>query len=205
MNQNAEAFAKSKTRENLLRAFAGESQARNRYTMTAGIAQRSGLEVIRAVFQFTADQEYAHARQFYRQLAPFSGENITIQGGYPIDLYGDLLAYLRAAQHNEYQEWEHDYVDFSRTAMEEGFPLVGKLFENVARVEKVHGDRFGRFADLLEDGRLFVAETSVEWMCLHCGYVVDASIAPAQCPVCEHPQGYFIRVDLSPFQGGRLR
>lgn len=125
-----------------------------------------------------------------------------VDGTYPVDLYTDLLDYLRAAQHNEYQEWEHDYAAFARTAMEEGFPLVGKLFENIAGVEKLHGDRFGRYADLLEQERLFVSDVKAEWMCLHCGYVVDATVAPANCPVCRHPQGYFIRAELTPFRKG---
>lgn len=100
-----------------------------------------------------------------------------MDGTYPVDLYADLLDYLRAAQHNEYGEWEHDYASFARTAMEEGFPLVGKLFENIANVEKIHGDRFGRYADMLEQGQLFASDTKVEWMCLNCGYVVDATAA----------------------------
>lgn len=201
MPDKTEAFLHSKTKENLMRAFAGESQARNRYTFTAGIAHKSGLEVIRALFLFTANQEKEHAEQFYKQLRDLGGQTVQIDGTYPVDLYTDLLDYLRAAQHNEYQEWEHDYTAFARTAMEEDFPLVGKLFENIARVEKVHGDRFGRFADLLEQHRLFSAETRVEWMCLHCGYVVESTAAPAKCPVCHSDQGFFVRMDLLPLSG----
>ena len=141
-----------------MRAFAGESQARNRYTIAAGIAHKSGLAVIQGLFLFTAEQEKTHAKQFYRQLHDLSGQTVRVDGTYPVDLYTDLLDYLRAAQHNEYQEWEHDYAAFARTAMEEGFPLVGKLFENIAGVEKLHGDRFGRYADLLEQEQLFVSD-----------------------------------------------
>ena len=148
MSDNMQAFAHSQTRENLMRAFAGESQARNRYTIAAGIAHKEGLEVLRGVFLFTADQEKTHAKQFYGQLAQLNGQTIQIDGTYPVDLYDNLLAHLRAAQHNEYQEWEHDYQHFAQVAMSEGFPLVGKLFENIARVEQTHGDRFGKFADL---------------------------------------------------------
>ena len=100
---------------------------------------------------------------------------------------------------------DHDMSAFARTAMEEGFPLVGKLFENIAGVEKLHGDRFGRYADLLEQEQLFVSDVKEAWMCLHCGYVVDATVAPANCPVCRHPQGYFIRAELTPFRGGSIR
>ena len=205
MPEKTEAFAHSQTRENLMRAFAGESQARNRYTIAAGIAHKSGLEVIQGLFLFTADQEKAHAKQFYRQLHDLGGQTIRVDGTYPVDLYADLLDYLRAAQHNEYGEWEHDYANFARTAMEEGFPLVGKLFENIANVEKIHGDRFGRYADMLEQGRLFASDTKVEWMCLNCGYVVDATAAPAHCPVCRHPQGYFVRVELAPYHSGPVK
>ena len=205
MSEKTEAFAHSQTRENLMRAFAGESQARNRYTIAAGIAHKSGLAVIQGLFLFTADQEKAHAKQFYRQLHDLGGQTIRVDGTYPVDLYADLLDYLRAAQHNEYGEWEHDYANFARTAMEEGFPLVGKLFENFANVEKIHGDRFGRYADMLEQGQLFASDVKVEWMCLNCGYVVEATAAPANCPVCRHPQGYFVRVELAPYHSGPVK
>ena len=199
MPEKTEAFAHSQTRENLMRAFAGESQARNRYTIAAGIAHKSGLEVIQGLFLFTADQEKAHAKQFYRQLHDLGGQTIRVDGTYPVDLYADLLDYLRAAQHNEYGEWEHDYASFARTAMEEGFPLVAKLFDSIAGIERIHGERFGRFADLLEREELFVSSVTCQWMCLNCGYVVESTMAPASCPVCHHPQGYFVRMEMVPF------
>ena len=193
-------FENSETRRNLLRAFAGESQARNRYTFSAGLARRNGLYVVEAVFRFTADQERAHAKAFYDRLETFSGENIAIDGTYPIDLYATVLEHLRAAQHNEYQEYEHDYTAFAHMAKDEGFPEISHLFSNVARIEKVHGDRFGQFADLLEQGKLFVNEEACQWMCLNCGYVVTAERPPEQCWVCKHDQGYFVRVEMAPFQ-----
>jgi len=199
MSDKTDAFLHSQTRENLMRAFAGESQARNRYTIAAGVANKAGLAVLQGVFLFTADQERVHAKQFYSALEDCAGQTVKVDGTYPVDIYSGLLDYLRAAQHNEYQEWEHDYDHFAKTAMAEGFPLVGKLFENIARVEKTHGDRFGRFADLLEKNQLFFADTEVQWMCLHCGFVDTATAAPAHCPVCRHPQGYFVRVELAPW------
>ena len=199
MPDQAKAFAASQTRENLMRAFAGESQARSRYTIAAGIAHKSGLAVIQGLFLFTAEQEKTHAKQFYRQLHDLGGQTIRVDGTYPVDIYADLLSHLRAAQHNEYEEWRTDYAAFARTAMEEGFPLVGKLFENIARVEQTHGDRFGRYADLLEKEQLFCSEVEVQWTCLNCGWVVTSTAAPANCPVCRHPQGYFVRVELSPW------
>ena len=199
MSDKTEAFAHSLTRENLMRAFAGESQARNRYTIAAGMAREKNLYVVQQVFLFTADQELTHAKQFYRQLADLSGQTIRADGTYPVDLYPDLLSHLRAAQHNEFQEWEHDYAHFAKTASEEGFPLVAKLFDSIAGIERIHGERFGRFADLLEREELFVSSVTCQWMCLNCGYVVESTMAPASCPVCHHPQGYFVRMEMVPF------
>ena len=200
MSDKTEAFLHSQTRENLMRAFAGESQARNRYTIAAGVANKAGLAVIQGVFLFTAEQERVHAKQFYAALEDCAGQTVKVDGTYPVDIYSGVLDYLRAAQHNEYQEWEHDYDHFARTAMSEGFPLVGKLFENIARVEKTHGDRFGRFADLLEQNKLFVSDVETGWMCLNCGLVFTGKQVPAKCPVCSHDQGYFIRLELSPYE-----
>ena len=193
------AFETSETRLNLMRAFAGESQARNRYTIAAGMAREKNLYVVQQVFLFTADQELTHAKQFYRQLADLSGQTVRADGTYPVDLYPDLLSHLRAAQHNEFQEWEHDYAHFAKTASEEGFPLVAKLFDSIAGIERIHGERFGRFADLLEREELFVSSVTCQWMCLNCGYVVESTMAPASCPVCHHPQGYFVRMEMVPF------
>lgn len=193
-------FENSETKHNVFRAFAGESQARNRYTFAAGLAKKNGLHVIEAVFNFTADQERAHAKAYYDLLKPFSGENITIDGTYPVDLYETVLEHLRAAQHNEYQEWEHDYTGFAHTAKEEGFPEISHLFSQIARIEQVHGDRFGQFADLLEQNKLFINETECQWMCLNCGQLVTATRPPEHCPVCKHNQGFFVRVEMVPFQ-----
>ena len=199
MSDKTDAFIHSQTRENLMRAFAGESQARNRYTIAAGVANKAGLAVLQGVFLFTAGQEEVHAKQFYAALEDCSGQTVKVDGTYPVDIYSGMLDYLRAAQHNEYQEWEHDYDHFAKTAMSEGFPLVGTMFENIARVEKTHGDRFGRFADLMEKNHLFFSEVEVQWMCLNCGFVDTATAAPAHCPVCRHPQGFFVRVELAPW------
>ena len=193
------AFEKSETHRNLLRAFAGESQARNRYTFAAGLAKKQNLQVIEQVFLFTADQERAHAKVYYDLLESLSGKNIQIDGTYPVDIFPGVLEHLRAAPHNEYQEWEHDYAHFAKTASEEGFPLVAKLFDSIAGIERIHGERFGRFADLLEREELFVSSVTCQWMCLNCGYVVESTMAPASCPVCHHPQGYFVRMEMVPF------
>ena len=194
------AFEQSETRLNLLRAFAGESQARNRYTFAAGLAKKKTLQVIEGIFTFTANQERAHAKVFYNLLQSVSGENLRIDGTYPVELYPELLQHLRSAQHNEYQEWDHDYKGFAKAAKEEGFEEISHTFSMISEIEKTHGDRFGRFADLLEQGKLFVSDVEVKWMCLNCGQIIDATMAPAVCPVCKHPQGYFIRWELAPFE-----
>lgn len=192
-------FKSSRTRENLMRAFAGESQARNRYQFAAGVSRKGNLEVVAQVFEFTAEQERAHAKVFYDFLKECSGQNIKIDGTYPVDIFPDVLQYLRAAQHNEYQEWEHDYVGFAQVAEEEGFQLIGKQFEMIAGIERIHGDRFGYFADLLEQGKLFAADGEAAWMCLNCGQIIHAERAPGVCPVCRHDQGFFIRLELAPY------
>ena len=194
------AFDQSETRLNLMRAFAGESQARNRYTFAAGLAKKKNLQVIEGIFTFTANQERAHAKVFYNLLQSVSGENLRIDGTYPVELYPELLQHLRSAQHNEYQEWDHDYKGFAKAAKEEGFEEISHTFSMISEIEKTHGDRFGRFADLLEQGKLFVSDVEVKWMCLNCGQIIDATMAPAVCPVCKHPQGYFIRWELAPFE-----
>ena len=194
------AFAESQTRENLMRAFAGESQARNRYEFAAAQAKKQKLHVVEAVFRFTADQEKAHAKVYYNHLKELCGNNILVDGRYPIDLYDDMLSHLKAAQHNEYQEWEHDYTGFAHVAKEEGFPEISHLFSQIARIEQVHGDRFGLFADLLERDKLFVSEVECQWMCLNCGYLVTATRPPEICPVCKEGQGYFIRMEMVPYQ-----
>lgn len=198
-------FSQSRTRVNLLRSFAGESQARNRYTIAADVAKKNHLEVLQSVFLFTADQERAHAKIFYDLLASESGQTIAIDGAYPIDQSGDLVQLLRAAQHNEYQEHQVDYAGFSDIAGEEGYEGISHIFRMIAGIEKTHGDRFGRFADLLEQDQLFVNRVETGWMCLNCGQIVHASAAPAVCPVCRHGQGYFIRLEMAPFSTGTDR
>lgn len=192
-------FKQSETRNNLMRAFAGESQARNRYTFGAEQAHKSGLYVIEQVFTFTADQERMHAWVFYNHLKELAGETIHIDGGYPVDISQELSSLLEMAQHNEYEEHDDVYKNFGDTAREEGFQKVAGAFHMIAEIEKLHGDRFGAFAKLLEENQLFVSKIETKWMCLKCGFVLEAKEAPKKCPVCDHPQGYFIRMELAPF------
>ena len=193
-------FEQSQTRVNLMRAFAGEGQARNRYTFAAGLAKRKNLEVLQGVFLFTAGQEEQHAKLFYHQMEKLSGTTVQIDGTYPVDIFPDILEHLRAAQHNEYQEYEHDYAQFAQVAKEEGFAEISHLFSGIAAIEQTHGDRFGRFADLMEAGKLFVSEVECKWMCLNCGHIVTSTMAPAVCPICKHPQGFFVRWEMAPYE-----
>ena len=178
----------TKTMENLMRAFAGESQARNRYTFAAACAKKKQLYLIEQVFQFTANQEKEHAEVFYNLLKEVAGSNINVDGNYPTDLYDDPLQLLKAAQH------------IADVAKEEGFNQIASIFRMIAAVEKTHGDRFGRYASALENKSLFQGQEGIRWMCLNCGYIHEGPIAPQQCPVCSHDQGYFIRLSEAPFQ-----
>lgn len=198
-------FKDSITKENLMRAFAGESQARNRYTFAAAQAKNEKNHVISAVFAYTASQEKEHAEIFYNHLKELAGENIVIDSaGYPVDISNDIVQLLRSAQHNEYEEHEPVYQAFGNKAKEEGFHRIAASFFQIAEIEKIHGDRFGKYAKLLQEGKLFVSDVSVKWICLNCGFVYEGTQAPAQCPVCQHDQGYFIRFELSPYENGEF-
>lgn len=193
-------FKSSQTKDNLMRAFAGESQARNRYSFAAEQAKKQNLAVIEAVFTYTANQEKEHAEIFYQHLKEMAGETIHIDGGYPVDLSEDIAKLLRMAQHNEYEEHDSVYASFAETARKEGFPAVEASFRMIANIEKIHGDRFGKFADMMEQNKLFVSDIKTGWICLNCGHVFDGETVPERCPVCHYDKGYFIRMELSPFE-----
>lgn len=189
-------FHESRTRENLMRAFAGESQARNRYTFAASAAKSAGLHWIERVFLFTAHQEKEHAELLMKHLAQCEGENIHIDATYPV-INGawtpDRL--LRAAQQGEYEEAHSIYPAFAQAAREEGFAAVAATFEMIAAIEQTHGDRFGQLAGRMEQNSLFRSERETMWLCLNCGHVHIGLQAPPVCPVCKHAQGFFVRVE----------
>lgn len=193
-------FKNSETKDNLMRAFAGESQARNRYTFAAAQAKKENLYVISAVFEYTANQEKEHAEIFYNHLKELAGETITVDGGYPVDFAADAAQLLRLAQHNEYEEHDPIYKAFGDKAEAEGFSGVAASFHMIAGIEKLHGDRFGKLAQFLEEKKLFVSDVKTEWICLNCGYVYEGEAVPEKCPVCSHDKGYFIRFELSPYE-----
>lgn len=191
-------FKTSETKVNLMRAFAGESQARNRYTFAAEKV-RGELYAVSAVFVFTAEQERAHAKVFGGYLEREMSGNVMIDAGYPTDPKEGALALLRVAQHNEYEEYSDAYKNFGDIAEREGFFDIAASFRAIAQIEKIHSERFGKLAELLEKDKLFVSDTEVEWMCLNCGFVHRGKLAPPSCPVCGHERGYFIRYSLAPF------
>lgn len=189
-------FCTSETKKNLLKAFAGESQARNRYTFAASQARKQNLYVIEALFNFTAGQEKEHAELFYNHLASAAGENIKIEAGFPIDISDSVISLLRSAEHNENEEYSDVYKNFSIVADKEGFAEISTLFKNIADIENTHAQRFKKFRELLEEDKLFVSDISTKWMCLNCGFVYEGTTVPPMCPVCRHDRGYFIRLEF---------
>lgn len=192
-------FKNSETKDNLMRAFAGESQARNRYTFAAAQARMQNEEVIAQLFEYTANQEKEHAEVFYKHLKELAGETISVDGGYPVDITDDLSQLLKMASHNEYEEANSVYQAFGDKAKEEGFMHVASTFYMIARIEKTHGERFERFAGWMEEEKLHKSDRKRHWLCLNCGFVHEVDQAPGVCPVCQHEQGYFIRMEQSPF------
>ena len=190
-------FEESQTHVNLMRAFAGESQARNRYTFAAGQCRAKGLYVLEQLFLFTAGQEKEHAELFYGYLSSLNGRNIDIQAAYPVGNWQDVLQLLKDAEHNEMQEYSHDYRLFAEAAKQESFEAIAALFSNIAEIEKTHAERFARYAQMLESGRLFREAEGTAWICLNCGHVHYGADAPGSCPGCKHEQGYFVRAECA--------
>lgn len=190
----------SDTMKNLMRAFAGESQARNRYTIAAAQASQNNLYVLCFLFTHTANQEKEHAKVFYRHLTEVAGTLVPIDAIFPVNISTDMSQLLLAAQTNEYDEHDNLYAQWGETALQEGFTDISNSFQRIGAIEEMHGDRFGQFAQLLQSNQLFVSDVETNWICLNCGHVLSALEAPNNCPVCGRNQGYFIRMELSPFQ-----
>jgi rubrerythrin len=178
----------SKTEKNLLAAFAGESQARNRYTYFASAASKEGYEQISAVFLETAENEKEHAKLFFKYL---EGGEAVITASYPAGKIQDTKCNLEAAAAGENMEWTAIYADFAKVAREEGFPDIGVTFEQVAKVEKAHEARYRKLAENIAKSEVFKKKAKVKWHCRNCGYVHEGAEAPNMCPACKHPQAYF--------------
>ncbi len=178
----------SQTEKNLLIAFSGESQARNRYTYFAGIAKKEGLVQIAHIFEETADQEKEHAKRFFKFL---EGGDLEITESFPAGGLNSTLENLRAAATGEEHEWMELYPSFAQVARDEGFDSVAAAFDAIAIAEKQHGKRYADLAANLEAGRVFKRDGKVAWRCRNCGYLHEGTEAIELCPACLHPQAHF--------------
>ena len=193
------ALKDSVTKENLLKAFAGECQAWRRYELAAGLAKKQNLEVLYWLFHYTGNQEKEHAEVFYNHLKEFNGQEIPMSANYPVDNSNNILELLRLAAQREAAEHDMIYKSFGDRAQEEGFANIADSFYMIAEIEKVHSQRFSHYAQLIQNNKLFENETITEYICLNCGHIHKAIGAPQTCPVCSHNQGFFVRREDSPF------
>ncbi|MHB8772934.1 MAG: rubrerythrin [Syntrophales bacterium] len=184
----AKKFKGSETEKNLLAAFAGESQARNRYTYFASAARAEGYEQIADIFLETAANEKEHAKVFFNHL---QGGEVMITAGYPAGTIGKTKANLEAAAAGEKMEWGTLYPDFANIAKAEGFPEVARSFAQIAKVEKFHEGRYRKLIKNVTDKAVFAKQKAVKWHCRNCGYIFEGAAAPKICPACKHPQAFY--------------
>ncbi|MBQ8423954.1 MAG: rubrerythrin family protein [Coprobacter sp.] len=180
----------TRTEQNLLKSFAGESQARGRYTYFASIAKKEGYEQIAAIFMETAEQEKEHAKKFFKYL---EGGMVEITASYPAGILSTTAENLKAAADGENEEWVDLYPEFAKIADEEGFPAIAETFRRVAMVEEEHEIRYRKLYERVVNGTVFTEEEEIEWQCRNCGYVHKGKNAPELCPACQHPKAYFER------------
>lgn len=188
VNQFIMSIKGTKTEQNLLKSFAGESQARSRYTFFASVAKKEGYEQISAVFMETAEQEKEHAKKFFKYL---EGGMVEITAAFPAGVIGTTAENLKAAAEGENEEWTDMYPEFAKVAEEEGFPQIANTFRQVAKVEAEHEKRYLALFERVQAGKVFERDEEIEWQCRNCGYVIKGKKAPMKCPACEHPQAYF--------------
>jgi rubrerythrin len=181
-------FNGSQTEKNLLAAFAGESQARNKYTFFASVAKKEGFEQIGAIFEETLANEKEHAELFFKHL---KGGMAEITATYPAGVIASTLDNLKAAAAGEKMEWGKLYPDFAEVAQKEGFTEVASTFRMVAKVEAYHERRYNKLVESLEQDKVFKKDQPVKWKCRNCGYVFEGAAVPDKCPVCSHPKAYF--------------
>ncbi len=181
-------FKGSKTEKNLLASFAGESQARNRYTFFASVARKEGYEQIAAIFQETADNEKEHAELFFKHL---KGGMVELAAAYPAGIISSTTENLKAAAEGEKAEWGTIYPNFAEVADQEGFPEIAETFRNVAKVEAYHERRYLKLLENVNQGKVFKKNAPTKWKCRNCGYVFEGAEVPDKCPVCSHAKSYF--------------
>lgn len=184
----AKSIKGTETEKNLLKSFAGESQARNRYTFFASVARNDGHEQIANIFTETAGNEKEHAEIFFKYL---EGGDVNITASYPAGIIGNTKANLEAAADGEKMEWSTLYPDFEKTARKEGFPEIATSYKEIAEVEEFHEERYRKLAANVADGEVFKKKTVVKWHCTNCGYIHEGTEAPKLCPACKHTQAYY--------------
>lgn len=185
----------SETEKNLLKAFAGESQARNKYTYFAGVAKKEGYEQISAIFTETADNEKEHAKVFFKHLEKSGGMAVEITASYPAGKIGTTKENLLAAANGEKEEWTTLYPNFEKIARKEGFKDVANSFKEIVEVETQHEKRYRKLLKNVEDKKVFKKDKVVRWKCRNCGYIHEGPEAPDECPACKHPQSYYEMVE----------
>jgi rubrerythrin len=178
----------TQTEKNLLAAFAGESQARNRYTYFAGQARKDGYEQIANIFEETAGNEKEHAEVFFKHL---EGGDVEILAAYPAGMIKDTLANLEAAAAGEQLEWTKLYSDFGKIARAEGFPQAAISFDQISKVEKFHESRYRKLISNMVNDEVFKKKAPVKWHCANCGYIFEGTEPPKECPACKHPRAYY--------------
>ena len=178
----------TQTEKNLLTSFAGESQARMRYTYFASAAKKEGYEQIAAIFEETANQEKEHAKRMFKYL---EGGMVEITASYPAGVIGTTADNLRAAAAGENEEWTQDYPHFAEVAAQEGFPEIAAMYRNISIAEKGHEERYLAFLNNIENGKVFKKDEVTVWQCRNCGFIMEGTEAPKLCPACLHPQAHF--------------
>lgn len=184
----AKSIKGTKTEQNLLKAFAGESQARNRYTYFASLARKEGYEQIAVFLLETAENEKEHAKVFFKHL---EGGDVEITAAYPAGIIKNTKENLDQAAAGENLEWTTLYADFEKTARDEGFSEIADSFKDIANVEKFHESRYRKLSANLQDGTVFKKQEGTKWHCRNCGYIHEGKEAPQECPACKHPQAYY--------------
>lgn len=181
----------TRTEQNLLRTFAGESQARNRYTFFSSIAKKEGYVLVSDLFAETAAQEKEHAERMFKHL---EGGMLEITATYPAGMLGTTLENLHHAADGEHEEWSKDYPECARIAAEEGFPEIAAMYRSIVKAERYHEERYRKLAKRIEDDTMFKDAVVTTWRCRHCGYIHEGTGAPEMCPACRHAQAYFERL-----------
>lgn len=182
----------TETEKNLLKSFAGESQARNRYTYFAKQAKKEGYEKVKVIFEETANQEKEHAKRMFKFL---EGGDLEITVTYPAGKIGTTVENLEASVMGEHEEYSILYPEFAKIADEEGFPEIATMYRNIANAEKHHKERYDDLLQLIKNNKMFKSEGKTMWRCLNCGYIHEGEQPPEKCPACLHPQAYFERLN----------